>query len=162
MKFPSHLNYDGKIVSEMGPWPTGSLLLVRTNRPFPSISKYCCSKCGSECSSGASYIFSGNIDIHLQLASHSYNQYVHRVWYCNWKYPGRASFCRARFYLRPVLAFGYCRCLRLSVCVSVCVHQPPGCSCDNSSLIQSKITKIPWLWSLLFVGLIGLHRSNVT
>ena len=24
------------------------------------------------------------------------------------------------FYPRPVLAFGYCRCLRLSVCVSVC------------------------------------------
>ena len=26
------------------------------------------------------------------------------------------------FYPRPVLAFGYCRCLRLSVCVSVCVY----------------------------------------
>ena len=24
------------------------------------------------------------------------------------------------FYPRPVLAFGYCRCLRLSVCLSVC------------------------------------------
>ena len=31
--------------------------------------------------------------------------------------------CRLRrpsFYPRPVLAFGYCRCLRLSVCTSVC------------------------------------------
>ena len=28
--------------------------------------------------------------------------------------------CDSHFYPRPVLAFGYCRCLRLSVCVSVC------------------------------------------
>ena len=63
------------------------------------------------------------------------------------------------FYPRPVLAFGYCRCLRLSVCVSVCV-------CGNHMLVRA-IThqpfelgspnldhrcKRPWLRSLLFWG----------
>ena len=47
----------------------------------------------------------------------------------------------APFYPRPVLAFGYCRCLRLSVCVSVCVRQPPACPRDNSSSVQAGITK---------------------
>ena len=41
------------------------------------------------------------------------------------------------FYPRPVLAFGYCRCLRLSVCV----RQPSACPRDNLSPIQSRITK---------------------
>ena len=45
------------------------------------------------------------------------------------------------FYPRPVLAFGYCRCLRLSVCVSMCVHQRLGCPCNNSSPVQARITK---------------------
>ena len=45
------------------------------------------------------------------------------------------------FYPRPVLAFGYCRCLRLSVCVSVRVRQPPACPRDNSSSVQARITK---------------------
>ena len=63
------------------------------------------------------------------------------------------------FYPRPVLAFGYCRCLRLSVCVSVCV-------CVNHVLVRA-IThhplklgspdldhrcKRPWLRSLSFLG----------
>ena len=63
------------------------------------------------------------------------------------------------FYPRPVLAFGYCRCLRLSVCVSVCV-------CGNHMLVRA-ITHHPfelgspnldhrckrlWLRSLLFWG----------
>ena len=45
------------------------------------------------------------------------------------------------FYPRPVLAFGYCRCLRLSVCVSVRVRQPSACPRDNSSSVQARITK---------------------
>ena len=40
------------------------------------------------------------------------------------------------FYPRPVLAFGYCRCLRLSVCVSVCV-------CINHLLVRA-ITHHPF------------------
>ena len=67
------------------------------------------------------------------------------------------------FYPRPALAFGYCRCLRLSVCVSVCV-------CGNHMLVRA-IThhpfelgspnfdhrcKRPRLRPLLFWGVIDL------
>ena len=47
------------------------------------------------------------------------------------------------FYPRPVLAFGYCRCLRLSVCVSVCVcvRQPWACPCHKSSRVQARTIK---------------------
>ena len=49
------------------------------------------------------------------------------------------------FYPRPVLAFGYCRCLRVCVymCVSVClcVRQSWACPSDNSSTVQARITK---------------------
>ena len=75
------------------------------------------------------------------------------------------------FYPRPVLAFGYCRCLRLCVCVSVCV-------CVNHGLVRT-IThhpfkleslnleqryKRPRLRSLLFFGDDRLwpSRSNWT
>ena len=47
------------------------------------------------------------------------------------------------FYPRPVLAFGYCRCLRVCVCVCVClcVRQSWACPSDNSSTVQARITK---------------------
>ena len=51
------------------------------------------------------------------------------------------------FYPRPVLAFGYCRCLRLCVCVCVCVSvclsvcQSLACPGDNSGPVQARITK---------------------
>ena len=65
------------------------------------------------------------------------------------------------FYPRPVLAFGYCRCLRLSVCVSIRV-------CSKHLLVRAithhlfklgspnleQRCKITWLRSLLFRGLI--------
>ena len=65
------------------------------------------------------------------------------------------------FYPRPVLAFGYCRCLPLSVCV--CVRP-----CVNHELVRvithhlfqlgspnlDQRCKRPWLRSLLFCGTI--------
>ena len=61
------------------------------------------------------------------------------------------------FYPRPVLAFGYCRCLRVCVCVCVCLsvnhqlvravtHQP--FKLESPNLDQR--CKRPWLRSLLF------------
>ena len=46
-------------------------------------------------------------------------------------------------YPRSVLAFGYCRCLRLCVCVSVClsVCQSLACLHDNSGPVQGRIAK---------------------
>ena len=43
------------------------------------------------------------------------------------------------FYPRPVFVFGYCRCLRVSVCL--CVRQSWACPSDNSSTVQARITK---------------------
>ena len=71
------------------------------------------------------------------------------------------------FYPRPVLAFGYCRCLRLSVCPSVRV-------CGNHFLVRA-IThhpfklgspnldhrcKRPWLRSLSFWGVIDIDLQG--
>ena len=72
-----------------------------------------------------------------------------------------------RFYPRPVLAFGYCRCLRLCVCVSVCL-------CVNHLLVRAitrdlfklgspnldQRCKRPWLRSLLFLGPIDLDLQG--
>ena len=75
------------------------------------------------------------------------------------------------FYPRPVLAIGYCRCLRLSVCVSV---RPSVCVCGKHLLVRA-ITqhpfklgspnldnrcKRPWLRSLLFWGVIDLDLQG--
>ena len=68
-----------------------------------------------------------------------------------------------RFYPRPVLAFGYCRCLRLSVSV-----RPSVRVCGNHVLVRAMThhqfklgstnldprCKRPWLRSLLFCGTI--------
>ena len=67
------------------------------------------------------------------------------------------------YYPRPVLAFGYCRCLRLCVCVSICLSV---CLCVNHLLVRvitrdlfklgspnlDQRCKRPWLRSLLFEG----------
>ena len=49
------------------------------------------------------------------------------------------------FYPRPVLDFGYCRCVRLCVCLSVSlclsVCQSLACPRDNSRPVQARITK---------------------
>ena len=71
------------------------------------------------------------------------------------------------FYPRPVLAFGYCRCLRLSVCVCVrpCVnhelvraitHDPYQLGSPN----LDRKCKRPWLRSLLFWGVIDLDLQG--
>ena len=79
------------------------------------------------------------------------------------------------FYLRPVLAFGYCHRLRLWVCVSVCV-------CVNHKIVRMinhKIVrmithrsfklgspnldqrcKTPWFRSLFFWGMINLDLQG--
>ena len=71
------------------------------------------------------------------------------------------------FYPRPVLAFGYCRCLRLSVCPSVrpCVnhefvraitHHPFKLGSPN----LDHRCKRPWLRSLLFLGVTFKVKFN--
>ena len=73
----------------------------------------------------------------------------------------------ARFYPRPVLAFGYCRCLRVCVCVCVCLsvnhqlvraitHQP--FKLESPNLDQR--CKRPWLRSLLFFGMIDIELQG--
>ena len=48
-----------------------------------------------------------------------------------------------QFYPRPVLAFGYCRCLCQCVCVRVCLSlcQSLACPRDNSEPVQARIAK---------------------
>ena len=72
------------------------------------------------------------------------------------------------FYPRPVLAFGYCRCLHLSVCVSV---RPSVCVCGKHLMITHHPFKLgspnldnrckrPWLRSPLFLGVIDLDLKG--
>ena len=66
-----------------------------------------------------------------------------------WTKPSTWCVCFSsfNFYPRPVLAFGYCRCLRLCVCVCVClsvclsVCQSLACPDDNSGPVQARIAK---------------------
>ena len=69
------------------------------------------------------------------------------------------------FYPRPVLAFGYCRCLRVCVCVCLSVnhqlvravtHQP--FKLESPNLDQR--CKRPWLRSLLFFEMIDLELQG--
>ena len=68
------------------------------------------------------------------------------------------TLCRYCFYPRPVLAFGYCRCLRLSVSPSVTkficaiTHYPLKLGSPN----LDQRCKRPWLRSLCFVGRLTL------
>ena len=53
---------------------------------------------------------------------------------------------RYRFYPRPVLAYGYCRCLRLCVCLSslsacLSVFQSRACPRDNWGPVQARVAK---------------------
>ena len=83
------------------------------------------------------------------LAGRKHNQKitipVFRLVLQNFAIPG--YFPYILFYPRPVLAFGYCRCLRLCVCVCVClsvclsVCQSLACPGDNSGPVQARIAK---------------------
>ena len=59
------------------------------------------------------------------------------------------GFSRSNFYPRPVLACGYCRCLRLCVSVSVPAWQSLACPCDNLGpdkfglKVQNTLAKVP-------------------
>ena len=82
------------------------------------------------------------------------------------KYSCTKSFHRCSlytFYLRPVLAFGYCRCLRL--CVSLCINHLLGhvITRDRFKLASLNLKhrcKRPWLTSLLFWGVIDLYLQG--
>ena len=71
------------------------------------------------------------------------------------------------FYPRPVLTFGYCRYLLLSVCVCPSVRQSRACPRDNSSPVHARTTKcgpgvqntlvkipvvldVDWVWHVKF------------
>ena len=56
-----------------------------------------------------------------------------------WSHHQDCIFDSLLFYQRPVLASGYCRCLRLSVCL--CVRQPRACPRHKSSCVQARTTK---------------------
>ena len=67
-------------------------------------------------------------------------------------------------YLRPVLAFGCCSCLRLSVCLCVCIDHLLGSIITHHPFKQGspkldQKCKIPWLRSLFF-NFLGECLSN--
>ena len=79
----------------------------------------------------------------------------------------QATFSNAFYYPRPVLAFGYCRWLRLSVCVCGKHLLVRAITCHAFKLESPNLdnkSKTPWLRSLLFWG--GnwpwTSRSNLT
>ena len=107
---------------------------------------------------------------HRSIASHKTMDIVIQTlcnpWQTLCRYKGNVSHTDhviVHFNPRPVLAFGYCRCLRLSVCVSVRV-------CDKHLLVRATThhpfklgspnldhrCKRPWLRYLLFLGVIDL------
>ena len=67
------------------------------------------------------------------------------------------------FYPRPVLAFGYCRWLRLSVCVCGKHLLVRAITCHAFKLESPNLdhkSKTPWLRSLLFWGVIDLELQG--
>ena len=84
----------------------------------------------------------------------------------HWGQYKMADILKSNFYYpRPVLAFGYCRWLPLSVCVSVCGNtllvrtitcHPLKLESPNSD----QKSKTPWLRSLLFRGVIDFELEG--
>ena len=78
----------------------------------------------------------------------------------HWSWGRGDKFGPIFFYPRPVLAFGYCRCLRVCVCLSInhqlvraITHQP--FKLESQNLDQR--CKRPWLRSLCFLGWLTLN-----
>ena len=85
-------------------------------------------------------------------------------WYPSYKWV-RSSWFKfqnavwAAFYMKPVLASGYCRCLRLSVCVSVNPELVRTLTHESLKLGSPNLghrCKRPWLRPLLFCGALTL------
>ena len=74
------------------------------------------------------------------------------------------------FYLRPVLAFRYCRCLCPSICPSICPSVHPSVTKFVHEITHHPFKlgspnldhgcKRPWLRSLLFWGVIDLNLQS--
>ena len=84
-----------------------------------------------------------------------------------WKLCDNFHWC-IHFYLRPVLAAGYCRCLLLSVCPPVCSSV---CVIELVHVISFHLFKLgspnldqeckrPWFGALLFCGVINLYPQG--
>ena len=79
--------------------------------------------------------------------------------YYRWDITPISSLPYTSFYPRPILAFGYCRCLRLCVYVCLCVNHEFVRAITlypfklESPNLEHKC-KTPWLRTLLFCGVI--------
>ena len=125
-----------------------------------------------------SFTYSPHVDLSLQhiwyLLLLAYITVLHwkiRIYYFIWS-KSYGSICGSCILIpfdpRPVLAFGYCGCLRLSVCASVCAVITSlsawyiiTCSKLESPNLDQRC-KTTWLRSLLFYGTIDLdHQGQI-
>ena len=91
-----------------------------------------------------------------------YNYVCILIMWLNFAYIEAKCFCDC-FYPRPVLAFGYCRWLRLSVCVCGKHLLVRAITCHAFKLESPNLdpkSKTPWLRSLLFFGVIDLELQG--
>ena len=85
--------------------------------------------------------------------------YCHKIYFTATSF----NFTAASFYPRPVLVFGYCRCLRRSVCVGVNHGFVHAITCHLFKLESPNLNqkcKTPWLRSLLFCWVIVLDLQG--
>ena len=90
-------------------------------------------------------------------------QRTHSFWNKGFNWDHKESIHFIRFYPRPVLAFGYCCWLRLSVCVCGNHLLVRAITCHAFKLESPNLdhkSKTPWLRSLLFWGVIDLELQG--